>query len=432
MVQLSPQAETALSVASFYIKNKVPALASMAFFPRRIITEPGEVGGVVLTSRAQCLIDPQWLEGIIASANSPTIAAMQVGGAMLHNLFHLILRHDKRAVQLGLTDAQLKTWNLACDISINSKLAAANICLPDGYIKADTFGYPGDLLPEEYYVRLLNDRPEFLDEKYAKASPQNGDSLANGLCGSASGREHHIEKDHPADNDTATSSEVGQVSRDVIKAMQEDAKNRGTVAAGFARELDFVEKPPKVDWREHLSQLVRESVAARKGSYDTTYTYTNKKQAGLGFGPGCPRLTGTEEFEPSIAVILDTSGSMGQTDFQRAFPEIQGILKQVGGKIKFLTCDAEVHDVVVTDDIEEIKANIHGGGGTDMGPALQRCVEMKDRPHVVICLTDGYIGDPGPERDEFKVIWCLTQDCKEYVKKFGDIVECWDEKLPGQ
>jgi hypothetical protein len=188
MVQLSQQAETALSVASFYIRNKVPALASMAFFPRRIITEPGEVGGVVLTSRAQCLIDPQWLEQIVASANSPPVAAMQIGGAMLHNLFHLILRHDKRAVQLGVTDSQLKAWNLACDMSINSKLAAANVCLPDGYVKAETYGYPGDLLPEEYFVKLMMDRPELIDEKFAKASPQNGDSLANGLCGSASGR----------------------------------------------------------------------------------------------------------------------------------------------------------------------------------------------------------------------------------------------------
>lgn len=430
MTQLSPQADTALSIARYYITKRMPALAGLAYFPRLVVTEPGKIGGVVLTKNAKLMVDPRWVDDTIATAPSPEMAGMQIGGAILHNLMHMLFRHDKRAAQLNVPVANLKVWNLACDMAINGHLHRANVILPPDYVTAHKYGLPPDLLPEEYYDKLLQSRPELVDEKFEKSRPADGDSLAAGLCGSASGREHGEEENDNSEG--AAPSEVAQTSRSAVRALQEEAKSRGTVAAGMLRELDLVERPPKVDWREHLSQLVREAVASRKGANDTTYKYQNRKQAGLGYGPGCARLCGLEEYEPSIAVILDTSGSMGQGDYDRAFPEIAAIINQVGGKIQFLSCDADVHgEVLVTDDPNEIAKNIRGGGGTDMAPALKRCAELKVRPHVVICLTDGYIGDPGPEPEHFKTIWCLTQNYKECVQKFGDIVECWDEKIPG-
>ena len=82
--ELSQEAMQLLAGARYYVQHKVPAMAAAAFAPRIVVTEPGEVGGVVLTRSSKLLIDPQYLEKLVAEnkGKSAAMASMALGGIL--------------------------------------------------------------------------------------------------------------------------------------------------------------------------------------------------------------------------------------------------------------------------------------------------------------------------------------------------------------
>jgi Predicted metallopeptidase (DUF2201). len=106
----------------------------------------------------------------------------------------------------------------------------------------------------------------------------------------------------------------------------------------------------------------------------------------------------------SVAVVVDTSGSVSDNMLSQALAEIDGILKSVGLKngVHYIACDAEVH---VSKKITDIKqAELEGGGGTDMGVGIKAAMSLKPRPNVCIVLTDGYTPWPDTPPQKMKVI----------------------------
>ena len=99
---------------------------------------------------------------------------------------------------------------------------------------------------------------------------------------------------------------------------------------------------------------------------------------------------------PRVAVVVDTSGSMGKADLDRALTEIAGILRSAGQRegVAVLAVDAAVHATRRVFRPEQVR--LAGGGGTDMGVGLAAAVRLRPRPEVVVVVTDGYT--PWPER----------------------------------
>ncbi|MFC7511404.1 VWA-like domain-containing protein [Streptomyces thermocarboxydus] len=70
---------------------------------------------------------------------------------------------------------------------------------------------------------------------------------------------------------------------------------------------------------------------------------------------------------PWVAVVVDTSGSMGDAELAAALAEITGVLREVGvrgNRVTVLACDADVHAVSRVTSAEQV--TLGGGGGTDM------------------------------------------------------------------
>jgi predicted metal-dependent peptidase len=91
---------------------------------------------------------------------------------------------------------------------------------------------------------------------------------------------------------------------------------------------------------------------------------------------------------PRLAVVIDTSGSMGTRRSGMALGEVKGILKSMGcgEAMPVLACDAEVHGAQKVFKVDQVK--LTGGGGTDMGIGMRAAAELNPRPEIVICLTD--------------------------------------------
>jgi predicted metal-dependent peptidase len=90
---------------------------------------------------------------------------------------------------------------------------------------------------------------------------------------------------------------------------------------------------------------------------------------------------------PKIAIVLDTSGSMGNDLLDSALTEVNGVLKQMSvPSVNVIVADSATHSMKEVTKASQI--SLEGGGGTDMRVGIQDALRV--RPHVIIVLTDGY------------------------------------------
>jgi predicted metal-dependent peptidase len=227
-------------------------------------------------------------------------------------------------------------------------------------------------------------------------------------CGGCAGNPHAIEKDIISKEQGRTQTEMTRAVKQVAEAIRKEAsKGIGNIGAGLAVWADQVLAPPRVNWRARLTQLVRDSIAHKAGAVTHRYTKPSRRQAGLGYGAGRATLPALISPIPRIAVAVDTSGSMGTDEINKAMAEINGILKAIGAPVDFVSFDTVAGKVAKINNVSEARKNLTGGGGTDFRPVLTQLGKAKPRYDAVIVVTDG--GGYAPQlAPSFKVIWALV------------------------
>ncbi|MFF5262669.1 VWA-like domain-containing protein [Actinomadura viridis] len=300
----------------------------------------------------------------------------ELAGVWIHEVSHLLRDHHGRAERLPAADQRdHRRVNIAQDCEINDDLLADRLPLPEGRVEPGTFGLPAGRLFEAY----LPDIP-----------PQ--DSHLD--CGSgAHGVPAPWERDGPG-LAKVSDVEASALRRATAEAIRAHERSRGTVPAGWRRWAKEVLEPT-VDWRRMLAGAVREAVAWAGGAVDYTYQRPSRRTAAMR-GVVLPSL---RRPLPRVAIVVDTSGSMGEDDLAAAMAEVTGVLREVGvrgNRVTVLACDADVHTVSRVTSAEQV--TLGGGGGTDMRVGIRRALTSGDRPNVVIVLTDGYT--PWPEEPE--------------------------------
>ena len=107
-----------------------------------------------------------------------------------------------------------------------------------------------------------------------------------------------------------------------------------------------------------------------------------------------------EDNRPTVHVAVDTSGSMGRSDYARAVSEIEGILRTSasGAAIGFYGVDTRMTEKPrMVSHVRDMKAL--GGGGTDMAVSYKWMVgeweaggkRRRELPDVHVLITDGYV-----------------------------------------
>ena len=181
----------------------------------------------------------------------------------------------------------------------------------------------------------------------------------------------------------------------------------------------------------HGARRLEVRVAFRPGANTSSYVWTNRIQAALGYGPGKPVLAGTRAKVPQVCVVIDTSGSMGAKDIEAAITETHGILKAVGAEIEFISGDIGIAAVGKVRQYKQLSRLIKGGGGTDFRPVFFELEKrpQKRRPEIAIYVTDGGGQAPDKAPDGMRVIWVLVgaHRVKPYTSRgqldWGEIVE---------
>lgn len=183
-----------------------------------------------------------------------------------------------------------------------------------------------------------------------------------------------------------SATEAEALRRRTAESMRAHRRTRGNLPEGWRRWADEVLEPT-VDWRQALAGAVREAAAWASGAVDYTYRRPSRRSAAL-YGIVLPSL---RRPLPRVAVVVDTSGSMGEGELAAALGEVTGVLREVGvrgNRVSVLACDADVHAVSRVTATEQV--TLGGGGGTDMRVGIARALAGPERPGIVVVLTDGY------------------------------------------
>jgi predicted metal-dependent peptidase len=180
--------------------------------------------------------------------------------------------------------------------------------------------------------------------------------------------------------------EAAGLRRVVAIEFREHITTRGTVPGDALRWVQQILEPT-VSWQQVLAASVRRAVAHVGGAVDYTYSRVSRRRA------AAPRVVfpGMRRPLPSVAAVVDTSGSVDDGLLAQALAEVEGTLQGLGvagGSVTVLACDAAVQSVKAVRRAKD--AVLGGGGGTDMCAGIEAAVQLRPRPDVVVVLTDGY------------------------------------------
>jgi predicted metal-dependent peptidase len=372
------------------------------------------LGTFAVDARWRVLLDPVVLDGW---------GVRHAAGVLLHEVGHALRGH---AGQAGAEGGALDpwAWNLCGDAAINDDLVRSGVELPGRFV------LPGDLHDRAgrplrdggtalaYYAALPRREVALAGDGPTARAPGTGlgtpvavvpgrDATAEGSCGGvAGGVAHDVEL--PVGPDGAPDDGVGEVEQDLARrAVAEEVRRvvtgrPGTVPGGLVRWADTTLAPPVVSWRQRLRGPVRRGIGAVAGVQDPTYARPSRRRV-----PGVV-LPGSRRPVPVVAAVVDTSASMGPSALGAVLTELDGIARAVGVRdgVRVLTVDAAVQGSARVASAREVV--LRGGGGTDLRPGLAGAVRGRDRPDVVVVLTDGGTPwhDAAPDR---RVRWVVVR-----------------------
>lgn len=200
-------------------------------------------------------------------------------------------------------------------------------------------------------------------------------------------------------------------AKSTIARALKDAKGRGDVPGGLTSYVDLFLSPPKIDWKREVRNFssLMGNVVAR-----TTMTRRSKRYKTF---PSL-KIRRTQR----VGIIVDTSGSVSDKEFQDFLSEMRGILQE-GCEVIFIQADAVVDKVDIFDSkIPEMGRFTRAGfGGTSFDDGLLylktrgRLPEHSHLPKIgavdgVIYMTDAYA--PAPKKENLpmgKLMWLTTQ-----------------------
>jgi len=178
----------------------------------------------------------------------------------------------------------------------------------------------------------------------------------------------------------------------------QQAMQAGKLGGAMARLVDHLLQP-QLPWRSLLAHYI--TCSARD---DYSYVRPNTRRGNPAIFPGL------RSDEISIAVVLDTSGSIKPNEMREFLSEINAIKSQLRARIIFHACDAAMaaDGPWIFEAWQEFKLPqaISGGGATDFRPAFEWLQSLDVAPNLLIYFTDAEGSFP-ESCPTFPVIWLV-------------------------
>jgi predicted metal-dependent peptidase len=221
-------------------------------------------------------------------------------------------------------------------------------------------------------------------------------------CGSGAGdKPGEWEQDKDPENPGLSPLEVEALRKQAALAILEAKKSQGSVPGRYARLAEKVLAGHKVPWSQLLRRGLLGAMSPLGRGEERTYSRPHRRGAQM--KPIV--LPGTVQLKPMVAVIVDSSGSVGDKDLGIFLATAEQAIRESGGEAWVLVGDTESAPARVR-SLKGIKPQ--GGGGTDMGALIALADSLKPHPDVIVCITDGYT--PWGTKPKAELITVINND----------------------
>lgn len=318
-------------------------------------------------------------DGRVIKYNSKFINSLtkeEIMGVLVHEVMHVAYLHHLRR-----GSRESRKFNVAADYAINQLILDAGVKLPSGALIERKYA---NMSAEDIYAILPDDN----DSK-----PSLGE-VSDGVGNESTDSEK---------------AEEEQRVKMMISSAAHSAMASGKLPAGLQR---FVEEiiNSKVSWREVLARFITD-----KNSSDFSWAKPNRRYNRVIL----PSLDSQDSMN-TIALIIDTSGSISQKLLNDFAAEMDSIKQMVSKEVVVLYVDTEVAAVQTFEFDDELKLNPKGGGGTSFIPGFTYLENNAIDCSCVIYFTDGYCSR-FPSEPQWPVLWTVYNN-KSFNPPFGETV----------
>ena len=316
-------------------------------------------------------------------------------GLTLHETMHVVFMHMWR--RGGRNPA---VWNIANDAVINAMIKRMGYRLPEGGV--DIPWVSDDMDSDVVYNRLMKEVNEQVGSGGGKPDPSGNkdDDGAGGSSGGHDGTTHDKYGsggwDGTGDLRDAESNADRADMEATIMASAKMAKACGDKSL-LVQRLVGSSLAPIVNWVDEVRTMMTSS-----STNDFTYRRVNRRM--LSQNVYLPAMY--SEAMGGMVVAIDTSGSVGGPELDRAASEITSLASEVSPEfILIVYCDSQVLGTQRFERDEKIELKPLGGGGTAFKPVFDYVDTLNDNVACLIYLTD-MCGDLdfGPVPN-YPVIW---------------------------
>jgi hypothetical protein len=191
-----------------------------------------------------------------------------------------------------------------------------------------------------------------------------------------------------------------------ISSLLDSSKTRGEIPGYILEQIEFLSKPPKIDWRDRFRRFI--------GVIPTPYRKSRLRQNRI--QPERMDLSGRlPNYKIRVVCVMDTSGSVSDDELTEFLSEIQNMMKQYNTEITIVECDAAVtrHYVLKPGEYRKIKTNPTGRGGTAFTPAIEWInYHHRFKDAMMVYFTDGFGDNSIPKPNTFRNLWVVLDSAK--------------------
>lgn len=306
---------------------------------------------------------------------------------ILHEVLHVAYIHMER---MGNKDRKL--WNQAADYAINNQLISLGYIMPEMGLADARF----DSMAAEQIYQILG------KEKDSLPSPSCNGQLAEKTIG------------EDLRDGGMTPVEIKEEVQDILIRAAIRAKQEGSYSSVPGDIQVMLDKllNPKLPWHQILSRYMTELF----GKEDWSFTKPNRRFLPNYILPGLK-----SQSMRHVAIAVDTSGSVSDSELTRFVTEMKQILTKLNPtKMIVIQFDTEIKQVNTVSNVRELMGiKFTGRGGTQILPVLTWAAEHK--PKVLLVFTDGEFRQVQKKPEKTELVW-LIHDNPRFGYSFGKVI----------
>ncbi len=319
---------------------------------------------------------------------------------LAHEALHCALSHFARR--------QHRTrhrWDLACDFAINPLLVEDGLKPPPGALMMEHFRgmtaeeiYP--LLDEFEDQETLDNHAYNTEHQQQKGTGKNERNLSPGKSYAEGAEQDQTRSSEESRPTPLTPDEQEMLSiqwQQRMAGAAQQAMQVGKLSGSLARMIDHLLQP-QLPWRMLLARYLTSS--ARD---DYSYMRPSRRQGDF-------ILPSLRSQQIELAVALDTSGSITESEFSEFLAEVNALKGQIRARITLITCDAKLAEsgpwIFEPWDEFILPGKIKGGGGTSFKPVFEWIEQKSMDPGLLLYFTDAE-GDFPSQQPPYPVIWLI-------------------------